>query len=499
MNNPQQTNSFLYSIEKAIGIAIIRRPEKWYDFADLLVKYEEYAVTEEFRELIGAFRRAHSSLNDPTKFFIFLSPQTRRYWENLYWSEGTLTLDDDPTFTYRKLRETLAEVLARIDVKSILNSVSTEIETLETPLDVFRTKLLLAFHKILPREGTLTSEDLPKLLKYFINKEKPAKAFPFPYLESAMGFPVDIHCKDLTVLMGRTGRGKTTLSINIALELIKEGYNACYISTEMNEQAIATKVISAVTGKEWDYLFGRRFEPAIAEEALAQYEKFQEETFGKLFIFHKARCTVSDIASAASCTKALYGSVDLIVVDYIQQVESSSPRRGDETRAYELAQIVGELGDLAAFYNCAVVVVSQVNSQGEVKDARAIEERAGLAVRIGMLSEKNFLERVARMLQLQDKHIPEEIRHQVSAQYKSVIDIEVKKNRYGATDTTIKFLKIDAKRCRILGVWSDDEQRNWLERLRRSLSSIKKGKWSPPPIETPEFSDEDLSDAEFEL
>ncbi len=487
--NPiSQKRNFLSNLEKQIGSFLIRTPAHWYEYSDLLLAYKQHATLPEFVQLIDAFRQSREAFGDPTKYHIFLPPETRKYWETTYWSEATSLPATD---IHQDLRGALARVLARLDVKEILAQISERIEEYGEDIEPLSAELLRAFHRITPKEGLVTWEEVPRMLKVFIDTKGGAKAFPFPFLEEALGFPVDIFRRDVTVVMGRTGRGKTTLSINVAKVFVESGYNVCYISTEMSEDAVVTKLISAVTDVEWRYLYGRDFNHAIASEALAKFTAFQEKCKGKMFIYHKARCTVSDIAAAVASTKGMYGGVDLVVVDYIQQVESGV-RRQEDTRAYELAQIVGELADISAYNNCAVMVVSQVNSQGEVKDARAIEERAGLAVRLGMLSEKAFIDEVKKELRIQDKLLPKEVYEFIRAQYKRVLDVEVKKNRYGVFDPQHKYLRFDGSRCKVLGAWTDYERENWLkevEALLRGTQVTGKAEYEP--------SEDALEDEEF--
>lgn len=494
----------------------MRAPARWLEFADLLLAYEPYAEMPEFRALVHAFHQATTSFNDPSQYFALLEPKIRRFWDDLYWSYSTTLPGVEAADEVYRLRVSLAETLTRLEIKGIIAEIAEGIDKFEQPLDVYRNKLMESFHRLVPREGIITWDEAPKVIEDYLVGRRVTRAFPFPFLKDVFNFDVDIFTGDISLLMGRTGRGKTTFAINVAKEFIAEGRIVCYISTEMSEDSILTKLLACITGKEWKYLYGRNQTQAVLEEALAELRAFQEQHNGKFFVLHKARCTVSDIAAAATYTRSLYGGLDLIIIDYIQQIESGLRRRED-TRAYELAQIVSEIADIATYNSCAVIVVSQVNSQGEVKDARAIEERAGLAVRIGMKSDREFADEIMKSIGLGGKYTPPELMELFSAKFRHILDVEIKKNRYGAYDTKSRYLLIDPARCRVLGVWPEADFEAWKMFIAKKAKELlppeeestkppkrkpkerkeeRSARWIPPAIDEP-LTDEDFDDPEL--
>lgn len=439
---------------------------------------------------------AFQTAKDVSHFSAFLGVAARQFWESQYWAQSPSIPDE--SYGDLRLRSLLSEIIARMEVKSIVGEIYDEIDDIDIPLDVHRSRLLRSFHIISPQEEVIEWGEVEGRLRRLFSVSGAPAAFKFPFLEEALGFPVDIFTKDVSVIMGRTGRGKTTLSVNITKEFLDEGYTVCYVSTEMTGEAILSKLVSCVTGKEWRLLYGRGADPIIAQEALEEFANYRKEVMGNLLIYHKARCTVSDIAAASAHAKSCYGKVDLIIVDYIQQVEGdSAPRLKEETRALELATIVGELAQLGVMHNAAVIVVSQVNSQGEVKDARAIEERAGLAVRLGMLSDKEFAAEMLRRLKLEEKELTPKLQDLIYAKFKEVMDIQVKKNRYGAYETRKRYLKFDPARCRILGAWTEPEIEEWLSVLIKAVKKEKDSIQKEVQRAEPILDADDLADIEF--
>lgn len=73
--------------------------------------------------------------------------------------------------------------------------------------------------------------------------------------------------------------------------------------------------------------------------------------------------------------------IDLIVVDYLQLVESSTGRKG-ETRQEIVAQISRSCKKLARDLNCVLIGLSQLNEDGKVRESRAISQDANAVISV---------------------------------------------------------------------------------------------------------------------
>jgi replicative DNA helicase len=69
-----------------------------------------------------------------------------------------------------------------------------------------------------------------------------------------------------------------------------------------------------------------------------------------------------------------HGSLDLIVVDYIQLIRGNRGNR--ESREEEVARVSGGLKQLAKAMKCPVISASQLNDLNQVRESRAIEQDA---------------------------------------------------------------------------------------------------------------------------
>lgn len=452
---PHSPGGYQGNLELEVGGLLCSTPALWENFSDILEVYRPKLL--HFSTLIHAFKQSVLYHQSPQFFANFLPPEVRDFWFAEVYKHGVVTIKD-----VSRLREGLLEVLKSQKVTDILNSLIESSQNILTFREALKESIPQLVSLVGEGERVVDGSKIPQILKD-IADGKVVRTHPFPYLDKLFGFPVLIYNKDITVIAGRTGRGKTSMSLNLALSYLQEGKNVVYITTEMDEVALSTKFAALVTGIEWRFLYGKDFDAEIIRQASKEFAEF---IAGKgFYIFHHPACTVSDIAYAISQSVAMYGSVDAVIVDYIQQVEGGRGFHRDDTRAQELARVIRALGNLSAEYNTAMIVVSQVNNQGEVKDARAIEERAALVVRLGMMDFDGFKKLIRSILKLPAAAvIPPAVERELFNKFKQVMDVEVKKNRYGAFEQILRFLKWHPGTGRIEGVLSYEEILEWCKK-----------------------------------
>ncbi len=150
---------------------------------------------------------------------------------------------------------------------------------------------------------------------------------------------------------------------------------------------------------------------------------------GSFAVLHAPVISYADIDVTVRTRAEAWGGVDLLVVDYIQQVIGFQEL---ESRALQLRRIVQSIHHLSSEVGSAALLLSQLNDQGDVKDSRSIEEEAALCLRIGMWTMERFITRMWRAAGLKDDTpLTPEIREAFKEIFQTHIDMEVKKNRYG--------------------------------------------------------------------
>jgi len=191
---------------------------------------------------------------------------------------------------------------------------------------------------------------------------------------------------DLIIVAGRPSMGKTTIAMNIAENVaIQEDKPVAVFSMEMPGEALAMRMMSSLgridqhkvrTGKleddEWPRL-------TSAINMLAET---------KLFIDDTPALTPTEVRSRARRLMREHGQLGLIVLDYLQLMQS--PSSGDN-RVQQISDISRGLKALAKELNVPVIALSQLNRNleqrpnkrpvmSDLRESGAIEQDADLIV-----------------------------------------------------------------------------------------------------------------------
>ncbi|HEV6966329.1 replicative DNA helicase [Roseateles sp.] len=169
---------------------------------------------------------------------------------------------------------------------------------------------------------------------------------------------------DLIVLAARPSMGKTAFALNIAENVaVKEELPVLVFSMEMGASQLALRLVGSLgridqthlrTGRLTDDEWGRLAE---AVDRLKQAQLFIDETPG---------LTAAELRARARRMARQYGTVGLIVIDYLQLMSGSAS--GDENRATELGEISRGLKALAKELQCPVMALSQLNRSVETRN-----------------------------------------------------------------------------------------------------------------------------------
>jgi len=187
---------------------------------------------------------------------------------------------------------------------------------------------------------------------------------------------------DYLVCGARTSIGKTTFSLNLAVEAAALGQKVLFISLEQPEKQILDKVCAKLTKRPiWKFKYAK----AQLGEAMREMSVIQEN-FNCVFL---PRCTSSMVQSIARRERP-----DVIVVDYLQLLKDESLR--GETENNRLGKISGNLKAIAGENNLIMIVPAQLNRDSEkqkrepylsdLRDSGCIEQDADVVM---LLHRKN--------------------------------------------------------------------------------------------------------------
>lgn len=223
---------------------------------------------------------------------------------------------------------------------------------------------------------------------------------------------------DLIILAARPAMGKSALALNFANEVSKlnEGAVAVF-SLEMPADSLMKRLLSSES-----QVPSNKLRDGILTDAEMSRLNFSGSQLGErnLFIDDTSSIKVSQIFSKCRKLKNEYGSLSLIVIDYLQLITGN---RAD-SRQQEVSDISRNLKILAKELDCPVIALSQL--------ARKVEDRSDHAPQLSDLRESGSIEQDADIVMFiyrEDYYKKEE---EESKDDTSVVDLSLAKHRNGA-------------------------------------------------------------------
>jgi replicative DNA helicase len=166
--------------------------------------------------------------------------------------------------------------------------------------------------------------------------------------------------------------GKTAFATNIAFNTAKaklngrsEGAGVVFFSLEMSAEQLATRILASESGISSDSI--RRGE--IPKEFFNKFVKINQELENlEIYIDDTPNMTVGQIRHRARKLKRTK-NIGLIVIDYLQLIESSSHgRKNSDNRVQEISEITRALKGLAKELDVPVLALSQLSREVEKRD-----------------------------------------------------------------------------------------------------------------------------------
>ena len=169
---------------------------------------------------------------------------------------------------------------------------------------------------------------------------------------------------DLIVLAARPSMGKTAFALNIAEHVaVQEELPVLVFSMEMGAAQLALRLVGSLGRINQTNLRTGRLESSEWERLTDAVERLKS---AQLYIDETAGLTSSELRARARRMARQFGTLGLIVIDYLQLMSGSSG--SDENRATELGEISRGLKALAKELQCPVIALSQLNRSVETRN-----------------------------------------------------------------------------------------------------------------------------------
>lgn len=223
-----------------------------------------------------------------------------------------------------------------------------------------------------------------------------------------------LHPSDLVIVAGRPGMGKTSLGMCVAIAAAKDGKRVAIASLEMSTRQLGNRLLSLESGVNLFHITSGRLTTTEHSRVCTS----AATRLSCLPIHHiDANPMTVDRLRALTRQLKVKNGLDLVIVDYLQLMESVSKRKGG--RQEDIAEMSRGLKLLAKELNVCVLALSQLS--------RKPEERPDKRPNLADLRESGAIEQDADIVLMLYR---DEVYDEESTD-RGVVEILVRKHRNG--------------------------------------------------------------------
>jgi len=187
---------------------------------------------------------------------------------------------------------------------------------------------------------------------------------------------------DLIILAARPAMGKTSLALNMVLNLMVQGKGVAFFSLEMPAEQLMLRLLSAHTSINLQNL---RTGNLNDEEWSRLGGSMEMMSSSKLFVDDGAGVTINQLRSKLRKLKSQHPEIELAVIDYLQIMNTAG-----RDRQAEVSEISRGLKLLARELEMPIMALSQLN--------RGVESRADKRPMLSDIRESGAIEQDADII-----------------------------------------------------------------------------------------------------
>ncbi|MCZ2223867.1 MAG: AAA family ATPase [Chitinophagales bacterium] len=328
-----------------------------------------------------------SSIKDSINLIIQLSKANIQEWTlselNKLQSKGNeFSLE---RLYFNKVFEQIKDIATAERVKSIckakLNTLKTDSRGLDAAIEL-KSEIEEVIKGIeVVRDDKSFSDNLPDILEMIegelnSTKNNSISVQNLPSFNNATG---GLRVSNLLGIAGAYKSGKTTLGLNIILDLAKQNIPCGFFSLELSEDELNRKILGMLSKVEYENL---RDPKKLDDNAKNKIDSlFKKKLLLPLYTSDKLM-TEQELKAKARYWKERFG-VKVICIDYLGYIRSN---KKFDTREREMSYYSGFLKQVAKELDIVVIVLAQLNRQGR-KEATT----ENLAESIALARDCDFL------------------------------------------------------------------------------------------------------------
>ena len=379
-----------------------------------ILKFMEEGLTLDYINFVERFKEITKDLGGPA----YISEIASCYpWDHGFSTKLKLLID-------RYKKDKILKMVKKFD-----DTLTTEkmIKSMEETLE--------AVYKSEFKEDIDVADNGAKYIQWLYNTEEDEGIKSgFPKMDKTLG---GFRKGRLITIFARSGVGKTTFSLQIALNMALAGNKVLYASGEMDFKEVFSKMAASTLNMDYEDITNKN----LNEEKRLQVVEVIDTLVNNYF-YVTNETEFSSLISEIKLFKLKYG-VDAIFVDYVNKYTSGI--RGEKLTE-RIGVISSKLKALALEENIVVVLVAQANRVVDRYTTTDIVEKINTddiqdSARIEQDSDQIIA--LYRNIKFQDRAYKERMFKEGKLDYNSkmadknpeCINVIIKKNRHGTIDT----------------------------------------------------------------
>lgn len=183
--------------------------------------------------------------------------------------------------------------------------------------------------------------------------------------------------KELVVVGGATGIGKSYLSGQLMWNIARTGFKSAYFSLEISSEMLVSRIMGALANVKSTHIItgqANEWSPIGVEDARVKMSSYEN-----MMHFYDTMYELQNIESAIK-----QNEYDFVIIDFIQNIISSKSEEYDRLTHASLT-----LQKLAKDSNCCILCLSQLSNQVAREHGRNIVEFKGSGA-IAMVADLAF-------------------------------------------------------------------------------------------------------------
>lgn len=185
---------------------------------------------------------------------------------------------------------------------------------------------------------------------------------------------VRIESGELVVLGAPAKGAKSMFMLNEAVDILRQGKSVMYIDSELSSRLFLCRLVSHLTGIEFNRVRSGRYDAAEAEKIKEQIAWIKQQKLVHMYMPIFQRDT---IYTAVKRIDHQFGHLDVLIVDYLKSTGDA-----DAYATYaELGKLTDMIkNDLAGKMDIAALAAAQLNTAGKLADSAKIARNASTIV-----------------------------------------------------------------------------------------------------------------------